>query len=185
MHGQQIATLTQGAGERASELYVEAPVTDRFAVLGVLREDGAVAVEAAAKAVVWRDGGAVAAAQAGLFWSDAPAVGCEAVGAEVRGLAGFGEGPWFFNLEAAYRDAGDCQATRWDATLGWRPAENWLTLAQLFLHRDDYGQLSRTLQLSLVRFSDDGSGVQVGLRLPEDPAGLQLVIGLWGDFRQP
>jgi hypothetical protein len=67
--------------------------------------------------------------------------------------------------------------------LGWRPARNWLTMAQIFTHRDDYGAVSPTYQLSLVAFGEDGRGLQVGLRLPEDPAGLQLVIGVWDDFR--
>jgi hypothetical protein len=97
-HGQQITTYTHGQGAQGVELFAEAPIGGRASVLGVIQEDRAVSAEVAAKAVVWREGGAIAAAQAGVFWREEPGFGCNAWGGEVRGLAGFGQGAWFVNV---------------------------------------------------------------------------------------
>jgi len=194
--GQQIWTSV--AGERQgftffeSSGYVEAPLGRHTSVVVApwleqsyetvdgWRAEASVGV----KRVLFRRDENVVALQAGAIWTSHPADDdCSETGGEVRLLAGraFGQRA-FANVEASSRAyEGGCQGERLDLTLGYRPRENLLTLAQLFVDAPDDGEESIRAQLTLVYFRRNGRGIQVGLRTRVDdgPAEAALVIGLW------
>jgi hypothetical protein len=135
------------------------------------------------KRAVFRDDENVMALQAGALWVSHPNPGCGEGGVEARWLGGrsFGGGA-FLNLEAAGRvlEHG-CGGERVDVTAGYRPTDNWLAMGQVFVDVPWEAEESVKVQLSLVRFNENGYGVQLGLRLrvddgPQEPA---LMLGLW------
>lgn len=137
-----------------------------------------------AKRTLFRRGETVMALQAGALWISHPPLGCSEGGAEVRWLGGraFGEDA-FLNLEAAARTLeGGCAGARADVTVGYRPRENWLSMAQVFFDAPGEGEETLKLQLTLVRFGDEGGGFQIGLRGRVDggPQEAALVLGFWG-----
>jgi hypothetical protein len=172
--------------------YWEAPFNERTAVVASSwleqnyeTEDGWRAEALiGAKRVVFRDEDAVMALQAGALWISDVSPGCGEGGAELRWLGGrsFGNGA-FLNLEAATRALqGGCGGERVDITGGMRFAENWLALGQVFVDAPREGEETVKLQLSLVRFGENGRGIQLGLRArvdgeADEPA---LVLGFWG-----
>lgn len=131
------------------------------------------------------EGPQVSAIQAGVVWrSDLE--DCSEAGVEVRWLGGTtlagGALGAFANVEAAVRaHDGGCGGLRYDLTMGFRPQDNWLALAQVFSDAPEAGDGSLKAQLSLVRFDHNWEGVQLGLRAPIDggEGPVMLVLGLW------
>jgi len=89
----------------------------------------------------------------------------------------------FLNVEAAARILdGGCGGERVDITGGARFSQNWLALGQIFIDAPQGGEEAVKAQLSLVRFGENGRGIQLGLRAridggAEEPA---LVLAFWG-----
>jgi hypothetical protein len=109
--GQQILTLSAAERDLGAEAYVEAPLNERLALLGVARSlDGAVNAEVSVKTAIWRGSDSAGAAQFGALYEDVAELDCDRFGTEARGLSGWSAGGWFFNLELAHRQAGDCGA---------------------------------------------------------------------------
>lgn len=136
------------------------------------------------KRAVFADDDIVVAVQIGALWNSHPGGDCGEGGAEFRLLGGraFGESG-FFNVEAASRGLdGGCSGERLDLTAGYRPAENWLAMGQVFLDAPRDGEATVKAQLTAVRFSRSGRGLQVGLRarLDGDDPEPTLVLGWWG-----
>jgi hypothetical protein len=194
--GQEI--LTSGVGERQgqpvyeSAAYYEAPVGEansfvfapwaetNYDTLDGWRAEATVAL----KHVIYRDGPNIMALQAGALWVSHPEGGCDEGGAELRWLGGrsFGE-TGFLNVETAARAlSGGCEGGRVDVTAGYRPAENWLTMGQVFFDAPVEGDETVKAQLTLVRFGRRGRGIQVGVRARIDGGDPEpaLVLGLWG-----
>ncbi len=127
----------------------------------------------------------VMALQAGALWvSHPPDDACSEGGAELRWLGGlsFGEGG-FVNLEAATRALdGGCESDRIDLTLGYRANDRWLAMGQVFLDAPREGDERVQAQITLVRFGDNGRGLQFGIRARVDGEASEpaLVVGLWG-----
>ncbi|MBL8547932.1 MAG: hypothetical protein JNL81_15820 [Hyphomonadaceae bacterium] len=139
---------------------------------------------AGVKHVFYRTDENVMALQAGALWVSMPDAGCGEGGAEVRWLGGssFNEGRAFLNVEAAARAlSGGCEGGRLDVTAGYRPRENWLAMGQVFLDSPVEGHDTVRAQLTLVRFNNEGTGLQIGVRARLDGEDLEpaLVIGLW------
>jgi hypothetical protein len=136
------------------------------------------------KRAIFRDESTVMALQAGAFWMSHPSEGCGEGGAEFRWLGGRSVGETgFINLEAATRLLeGGCEGERVDLTLGYRPARNWLGMAQLFFEAPREGEESLKAQITLVRFGESGRGIQLGVRTRLDGGAQEpaLVLGLWG-----
>lgn len=196
--GQEI--LTTVAGEREgvsfyeSSAYWEVPVGTRTAVVGGpwieqrydLAETFSAEATLALKRVVFSDEQTVLAMQAGAVWVSLPPEGCSEGGAEVRLLAGrsFGEGR-FLNVEGALRSLeGGCQSERVDITAGFRPQSNWLVMGQVFFDSARDGDQVTRAQLTLVRFQENGGGLQVGLRtrIDDGPQEVAVVLGFWGSW---
>jgi len=136
------------------------------------------------KHTLMRGGTGVMAVQAGALWMSEPPLGCGDGGAELRWLGGLSlERGAFVNLEAATRAlAGGCGGERIELTVGYRPAENWLGMAQLFMDEPRLGEEILKAQLTVVRFGENGRGIQAGVRARIDGGGEEpaLVIGFWG-----
>lgn len=135
------------------------------------------------KRTVFRSDDTVMAVQASALWMSHPGDACGEGGVEVRWLGGrsFDNGA-FVNVEAAGRALeGGCGGERLDLTGGARFGGSWLALGQVFLDAAHEGEETVRAQISLVRFGDNGRGVQLGLRAridggAEEPA---LVLGFW------
>ncbi len=87
------------------------------------------------------------------------------------------------NFELATRALdGGCEGERLDLTAGYRPNDDWLVMGQLFLDAPRDGDESVKAQFTLVRFGDDGRGIQIGVRARIDDGAQEpaIVIGLWG-----
>jgi hypothetical protein len=125
----------------------------------------------------------VAALQASALWVSHPDVDCGEGGLEVRGLAGRSIGQrGFVNVEIASRRLeGGCGGERIDLTLGHRPGDDWLMLAQVFV--DDAGGPREGVkaQLAIARFGSNGRGLQLGIRarLDGDDAEPAFTVSLW------
>lgn len=138
----------------------------------------------AVKHALVRTHNAAMAVQAGALWVSHPHEGCGEGGVEARWLGGvsFG-GSGFANLEGATRTVeGGCGGERLELTTGYRPADNWLAMAQVFYDTGRDAEENLKGQLTLVRFGDSGRGVQVGVRarLDGDEPEPALVLGFWG-----
>lgn len=193
--GQEIVTNTVGERNETlvyeSSTYWEVPNDDKSSViLSPWFEANDDTLEGwrgeatlAYKRVVYRDDRNIVALQGGALWVSHPA-DCGEGGAEARVLAGRGVGATgFVNVEAAGRAlSGGCEGGRVDLTAGYRPLENWLALGQVFFDAPVDGDDTVRGQVSLVRFGEDGQGVQVGFRARIDGGAAEptLVIGLWG-----
>lgn len=193
--GQEI--LTSAAGKRnghavfESSGYWEAPVGARTSLLIAPWSETASDLESGwrgeavvgLKRAVFRDDNHVMALQAGAYWRSDPPADCGEGGVEARWLGGRSIGDsGFVNLEVAARvlDEG-CPAGRLSLSVGVRPRDNWLAMGEIFYDDPKEGDESLKLQLSLVRFGDDGRGIQVGLRTRLDGSeDVSLVLGLWG-----
>ena len=138
----------------------------------------------ALKHVVFRDDENVMAIQAGALWVSHPGDECGEGGIEARWLGGRSLGDRaFINLEAAGRALENgCGGQRAEMTAGYRPSDDWMALGQVFVDAPTDGEETVKLQLTMVRFTETGYGIQLGLRarvdegLLDEPA---LVIGLW------
>lgn len=126
------------------------------------------------------------AVQAGALWSSHPQENeCGEGGAELRLLAGSSlpaEGG-FLNLEVATRAlSGGCEGERIDFTAGYRPSERWLAMGQVFVDEPHDGDESVKVQFTLVRFFENGRGVQIGARTRIDDGAQEhaIVLSLWG-----
>jgi len=195
--GQEIWTSVAGERDEQSfyetSAYWEAPVGDELSVVAApwLEQNYDTVEGWRAEAVVGlkhavlRRGPLVMAVQAGAVWESHPDLGCSEGGAELRWLGGLSIGAGgFVNVEAATRALeGGCESERFDLTLGYRPNERWMGMAQLFVDAPRGGEEAFVkAQFTLVRFGDSGRGLQIGLRARLD-GGVQepaLVIGLWG-----
>jgi hypothetical protein len=194
--GQEIWSATDGvrAGAAFSETdaYWERALTPRFGVViqphvdvGGEYGDPGWRGEAvvSGKYQLYRGARGAIALQAGPTWTSEPARGCGEGGGEARALAGRGLANAFINLEAAYRaQAGGCAHGRFDMTVGWKPTGQWLGLAQVFIDQDlKLGAVTKA-QASIVRFSRNGKGLQIGIRVRLDRGGgdeRALVVGWW------
>lgn len=189
---------TNHVGERneltfyESATYWETPADERTSVLlnswveqsydtaDGWRAEGTLGV----KRTIFRDDETVMALQAGALWISHPPIGCGEGGAEARWLGGrsFGDNA-FLNVEVATRALeGGCGGERIDVTGGARFARNWMALGQVFLDAPHEGEETVKAQVSLVRFGENGRGIQLGVRAridggAEEPA---LVLGFWG-----
>lgn len=127
-------------------------------------------------------GRSVLAVQGAGVWVSEPASACDQGGGELRLLGGrsFGE-TGFVNLEVAERAlSGGCRGQRFDLTLGYRPTENWMSLAQVFVDQPVDGADTLRGQVSLVHFNRRGRGLQIGLRARLDgESEAALVLGFW------
>jgi hypothetical protein len=136
------------------------------------------------KRAIFSDDATVMALQAGAFWRSDPPEGCSEGGVELRWLGGRSLGQrGFLNLEAAGRAlVGGCGGERLELTMGYRPSEDWLLMGQVFADFPHEGDQSVKFQVSIVRFTDAGRGIQLGLRARLDGGGAEpaLVLGLWG-----
>lgn len=196
--GQRI--WTELAGERDDALYSEssyyweAPLSDDLSFVAApwVAQDPYVRtadglrweVAVAGKMAMHRGERAVTAVQAGLVWNSDPAAECAETQAELRWLGGRSIGRRSFaNVEGAERAGeGGCGAERIDLTLGRRFQDKWLGLAQVFVDVPRLGERTTKAQISLVRFSAGGRGVQVGLRARMDGESMEpaVVVGFWG-----
>jgi hypothetical protein len=192
--GQEIWTSVAGERDEASvfeaSIYWEMPVSDDASVVaapwleldsGAIEGWRAEGVLGFKRSLLQR-GPLVTALQGGALWMSHPRADCEGWGGELRWLGGLSIGEGFVNLEAATRVLGEgCGERRLDLTLGYRPADDWLGLGQVLIEAPEERESALRLQLSLVRFVEDGRGLQVGLRgrIDGGPAEPALVIGLW------
>jgi hypothetical protein len=137
------------------------------------------------KQAVFRDEAFAVALSAAALWDSDPDPECSEGGAEIRAAIGssLSEGRIFANVEMAGRTLeGGCASVRAEVSTGYRSGERWLTLGQVFLDHSSNDDDAIQGQVSLVRFSDSGSGVQVGVRARLDGAQdeFALVLGFWG-----
>lgn len=194
--GQRIWTAV--AGERdgltfvEGSAYLEGPLTADISIVGsswaeysyTLEEGYRGEVTVGVKYAVFRDDHGVMALQGGALWRSDPPQGCGEGGVELRWLGGRNVGGrGFVNLEVAGRLLeGGCGGERVELTAGFRPAEQWLALGQVFLDSPREGDESLQLQVSVVRFTSTGRGIQLGVRarLDGEDAAPALVLGLWG-----
>ncbi len=196
--GQTIST--EIAGQRddqfysESALYIEAPLSADLAIVAspwVTADPTGYGIDAlrwevtlGAKRALLRTPRYVMALQGSAIWYSDPAAGCAEAGAELRWLGGMALGPRSFaNLEAAERaSSGGCGGERAELTLGYRPAQRWLGLAQVFYDAPRPGEGSIKVQMTAVRFGDHGRGLQIGLRARVDGQAAEpaLVLGFWG-----
>ena len=199
--GQSISTSAVGERESGAyyyegSVYYEAPLNaDSSVVFAPWVEtdpsqgDGnRIEATFSAKRAIYRSDSDVVAVQAGVLYMSDPNEGCSEGGAEVRVLGGrsFSEGRAFFNAEAAARAlSGGCEGGRVELTLGYRPAENWLAMGQVFVDSPLEGDDSVKAQITLVRFDRNRRGWQIGLRarIDGEHAEPALVFGLWGQPR--
>ncbi len=196
--GQAIQTEVLGARDEApvleSQLYLEAPVAERVSLVArpwiengetVGDEGWRAEVEGGVKAALLRTSNAAVAVQASAVWRSDPDLGCGEGAGEIRALGGmsFASGRGFLNAETAARvHDGGCPAGRVDLTLGYRPAPRWLGMAETFVFAPEGREAAVKAQFSLVRFSERGSGVQLGVRvrLDGEDAEPALVVAFWG-----
>jgi hypothetical protein len=137
------------------------------------------------KRAVFRDERFAFALSASVVWESEPDDGCGEGGFELRGLAGGSadEGRAFMNFEVAGRTLEDgCAGARAEVTAGRHLGDRWLTLGQLFVDASEDDEAVVRGQLSLARFSEEGRGVQLGVRarLDGEEDELALVLGFWG-----
>jgi hypothetical protein len=127
--------------------------------------------------------GSVISAQVGLLGVYGPKDGCGEAGVETRVLAGAAKRGFFADAQGAARvRTGGCPTGKFDITMGWEPNNRWMGLAQTFVDVDPRYDPVVKLQLSLVRFSKKGKGLQMGVRVRADEAGRDeraLVVGWW------
>jgi hypothetical protein len=195
--GQEI--VSSAAGERnelqftESSAYWEIPIGEQTSVVAApwvetnydtpdgWRAEAVVGV----KRAIFRSEDTVVALQGSALWLSHPGDdACSEGGAEARVLGGrsFGQ-TGFFNAELAGRVLeGGCEGARLDLTTGYRPSENWLAMAQIFVDAPVEGEESVKAQLTVVRFGRSGRGIQLGLRARVDGEDLEpaFVVGLWG-----
>lgn len=198
--GQEIATTVAGQRDNLSyyesSAYIEAPLGARDSVVAApwVEQNHETAdgwrgeATLGLKHAVARTDHAAVAVQAGALWVSHPEQGCSEGGGELRVLGGASLGHHgFLNAEAATRAlAGGCAGQRLDLTIGYRPAEHWLGMAQVFVDAPVDGRESVKGQLTLVRFGESGRGIQLGVRARldgEDPEPA-LVLGFWGRPRR-
>ena len=194
--GQEIWTTI--AGERdgvsfyESSAYWEAPLGERASIVATpwieqnydTYEGWRGEATLAAKRTIYSAENTVMALQAGALWVSHPDLGCGEGGVELRWLGGrsFEHGR-FLNIETAARALeGGCGGERVDLTAGFRPSGNWLAMGQIFYDAPRHGDDVMRAQLTLVRFSESGRGLQIGLRsrIDEGPREIALVVGMWG-----
>jgi hypothetical protein len=196
--GQNISTQFTGLRDEAvyseTALYWEAPVSDNLSFVAApwAGMDPAVRtfddlrweVTLGGKLATRRGARAVTALQAGVVWNSDPVGDCAEGQLELRWLGGRSIGQRSFaNLEAAERAGeGGCGGERLDVTLGHRFDDAWLGLGQVFVDEPRLGGSSVKLQMSLVRFSTAGEGLQLGIRTRVDGEDLEpaLILGFWG-----
>lgn len=196
--GQEIWTSV--AGERAglsffeSSGYLEAPLDEDTSIViapwveqNYDSEDGwRGEATLGLKRKVYDTETGVVAVQASALWLSYPTPDCSEGGAELRLLAGRNIGETgFVNAEIAGRALeGGCGGERLDLTIGYRPADNWLGIAQVFADSTRGGEEAVRGQVSFVRFGERGRGIQFGLRARLDggPAEPALVVGVWSSL---
>lgn len=175
----------------ANNLYFDAPVSGHVSVVGSGRYEISPARPSSVRDVgeaqlsvkLGRNFGAgiVGAIAAGPSWRNDLDPDCSGFGGEGRILIGASRGPAFVDVQAGARvQSRDCARAFYQASLGYRPAKNWLGLAQVFVD-DDLQRGSNTKgQFSLVRTNKKGVGLQIGARLGFGrEAERTLVIGAW------
>jgi hypothetical protein len=138
------------------------------------------------KAVAFRNDQYAVAVQAAALWRSTEDPACSESGSEWRVLAGSSDGASdaFFNAEAAFQSLGDCERRKFDVTFGYRPNERWLGLVEGFADAAQDGSGAIRTQISLVRFLENGTGIQFGVRvrLDDEEAEPGLVVALWREL---
>lgn len=193
--GQNITTASAGSrGGVAvfeSSGYWEGPIADDVTIVAAPWSETAPDLESGwrgemvfgVKRAIFRDDRRVMALQTSLYWRSDPPGDCGEGGIETRWLGGRSVGDTgFVNLELAGRvlDEG-CPAARVNFSFGYRPQPNWLAMGEIFYDAPREGDESLKLQVSVVRFDENGRGIQVGLRTRLDGGGeAALVLGWWG-----
>lgn len=174
-------------------IYYEQPLHERVSVVAtpwieqgadVGEEGWRAEVGLALKTAILRDENTALAIQGGVVWNSWPDFGCAETGAELRFLAGqsFGE-TGFANAEYGRRVfEGDCGGERLDLTIGYRPAEGFLAMGQVFYDAALRGDETVKAQISIVRFGLGDRGIQIGLRARIDDGFTEpaLVVAYWG-----
>jgi len=171
---------TEEASYIESDLYIEAPLAARVSVVsnhwvqtvstfeGV---DTRVQSDVNLKYRLLRSDHGVVAIQGGAVWDSRAAGECGEYGGDVRLLGGLSShnGRFFANLEGGARVQGaDCIHAKYDLALGWKPVRRFMALAEVFVDDDlTYGE-SFKAQASLVGFSREGRGLQLGVRVGVD-----------------
>lgn len=202
--GQNIATELAGERNEAlyfeSAYYIESPLNEDISYVHTswlsqqpnqaMLDDWRWELSLAGKLATRRGERSVTALQAGVVWNSNPAAHCAEGQAEVRWLGGRSIGERSFaNIEVAER-AGDegCGGERLDLTFGHRFEQRWLGIGEIFVDQPRVGEGTVKAQISLVRFSEEGRGLQIGLRarLDGEAAEPAIVLGFWGkaDDRQ-
>lgn len=170
------------------DTYSEVPLTKRSALIvktlsRSYEQDEAESVDVALKRSIFRSRGFAVSAQGALHWTDAPEMGCSRVGGEMRGLVGLSSRRTFANVELAARGAqGGCAHLRLETTAGYRPSHQWLLLAQTFADQDLAFDEVVKGQISVVRFSRTGRGLQFGVRAQYERGEFMaptLILGYW------
>ena len=187
----EIVSTRADATYLESQYYLESPISSRTSVMARPWFESSLAtggwrgeVQAGLKRAVLRSDHAVVAVQASALWRSDAEFGCGEGGGELRALGGvaFAHGRGFINGEAAQRaQSGGCGARRFEVTGGYRIAPRWLGLAEAFVHDPERGDRAVKAQLSVVRFDEEGHGVQVGARFRIDGGEIEpaLVIAFW------
>jgi hypothetical protein len=137
------------------------------------------------KRAVFRDDNYAVAIAGSALWRSHPDPECSEGGAELRVLAGGSVRPAgaFMNVEVAARALkGGCESAEAEVSAGFRPHPRWLALGQVFVDAPQDGEEVVRGQLSLVRFGNEGRGIQLGVRARLDGEDREpaLVLGLWG-----
>lgn len=120
--------------------------------------------------------------QAGSLFREDPYGRCAQWGGMLGAAGGRAHGRLFLDIESQVRFAGRCSHGKLDASLGYWPSRNWLTLAQVFADKEFRAGESVHAQASVVRFNRTGKGVQLGVRLclskgtDIEPT---LILGYW------
>ena len=201
--GQRISTFVGGVSDTTqffeSEIYFEVPVSERLSAVVTPRiESGAVLPTDGSSELVQTTRGELSTAakfnlhqgpnialsvQSGLVWNSSSDGSCGDTAGEIRALAGVSKGAVFADAQLAYRArSGDCPNGKADFTAGWRPLERWMGLGQVFFDAAPSRSPVVKLQMSLVRFNQEGAGLQVGFRVRADHGGegeRAIVVSWW------
>lgn len=192
-------TETEEASIVETDLHIEAPLHRTISVVAnhwsetVSDFDGShteMESELALKYRLWRGDRSALAAQGGVVWSSEASQGCQEYGASTGLLAGVSTrgGRYFANLEGGVRVLGqDCIHGRYDLTVGWKPTERAMFLAQVFADDDlSYGDTVKA-QISAVVFARDGQGLQIGGRVRVDVDHViepTIIVRYWSALRR-
>lgn len=182
-----------------TDLHIEAPVGRRVSVVanhwaetvaGFEGSDTRVQSDLLVKYRLLRGERSVLSVQGGGVWDSRASGDCGEYGGDLRLLGGAStrRGHFFANAEGGVRVQGvDCVHAKYDLTLGWKPLNRAIFLAEIFADDDlSYGQ-SIKAQLSGVVFARDGRGLQLGARVRVDVDDViepTIIVRYWSALRR-